>query len=238
MEKGVARHHCHTLLVKKPNICATANVSYAIRRDVICPNTRDTLKEEENPLNKEHEPLGGPKLEKLTVTHRSPTSWNGMASLWSKPSISWETTILRNLWQPGKAPKMGRWPWPQPLKRIFERKGWISVITFHKHSVCTCNNICLSNHYPCDSLQDGRQKICWNNCSNWQWGNNLLHQPSSSQKDEVALGKTLGQCMHEMLTEPTTQEGWFTTRSSSISESKDEQFSRTSSCWIWEDKTI
>ena len=48
-----------SLPLKEPNICTTTNVSSATKRDVICPNIKDTLKKEENPLEKEHVPPGG-----------------------------------------------------------------------------------------------------------------------------------------------------------------------------------
>ena len=179
-----------SLPVKELNTCATTSVSSATERDATHPNIRNIPKEEENPLNKEHDPCGGQKLEKLMETCGSPTSWNRKTSLWSKPLTSWETTTLKNLLQPRMALKMNWWLWSQPLQRVFEREGWISIIASHRHSVHTCINICLSNHYPCDSVQDGKWKNCWNHCSDWQWDNNLLHWPSPSQKDEMAIGET------------------------------------------------
>ena len=72
----------------------------------------------------------------------------------------------------------------------FKWEGRISVFTSHRHSVCTCNNVCWSNHYSCDSLQDGKWKNHWDHCSDWQWGNNLLYQLPLSLEDEVAAGET------------------------------------------------
>ena len=77
------------------------------------------------------------------------------------------------------------------VPRVFERGGWISIIASHRHLVHTCNNICSSNHSPCDSLQDRKQKNHWDHCSDWQWGNNLLHQPPHGKENEVVFGKTL-----------------------------------------------
>ena len=74
---------------------------------------------------------------------------------------------------------------PRGIPVVLPREGWISVIASHRHSVHTCNNYCLSNHYPCDPLQVGKWKNHWNHCSDWQQGNHLLHWPPSSHEDEI-----------------------------------------------------
>ena len=48
--------------------------------------------------------------------------------------------------------------------------GRISIFASQRHLVCTCHNICQSNHYPCDSLQNVKWKNHWNYCPNQQWG--------------------------------------------------------------------
>ena len=93
------------------SICRTTSASSVTRRDAIHPSIGDTPEKEESPHNKEHDPCGGPKLGKLKEICGSTTSWNSMASLQSKPSAIWETTI----------PIISQQP---PGKRLLKKNWW------------------------------------------------------------------------------------------------------------------